>query len=372
MHRKLRTSPNFSLGATADGACFAAGEVEPYPQYWLDDRERMLFASFGQAGGVEVASAVAALVRAAAPADPEVERTALLAAIAEMEAAGVLIAPDAELSRYDRAMARDYLAHRPFPTALADRIAALGGGGRVLDLAAGPGSLSLELAARGADVTIMELSRGFVAAARDEARARGLAIEAINESCNRLAQHDGVYDAITISQAIHWLDDVALCRGVGRCLGEGGSFFVVHGALSLPDDHPLGYLLGDHTPLGDKRAGPFIDEVQPLLRRIALLLEALDAPHGRAAIVPAGVELYTQARPIDEGFARAFLSDRHIAGLGIERGAFWRDLAARCAGAAPERLLGTLQWALLQFRRGGAAIDTARLAAIAERVIAYP
>jgi len=381
--RKLRASPNYSLQFAASGAAYLAGEVEPYQQFWLSERERILFALFGRRGGLPVSAAISAAMAMSGAVNQDRERNKLEKLIDDMVAAGVLIDPAEELSRYDRTMARDYLNFRPFPTALADRIAQLGGRGRVLDLAAGPGSLALELAARGADVTIMELSRGFVAAAKAEARARGLGIKAIHESCNRLVQLDEEYDAITISQAIHWLDDVALCKGVARCLAQGGSFFVVHGALSLPAEHPLSYLLGDKTPLGDKRPGQFHEEVRPLYRRLALLLEALDAPDvarhdpfhpqpGRTRIEGERIELYRQVRPIGEGFARAFLSDRHIASLGVDREAFWADLSARCAGASEDQLLGTQKWALLQFRRGARALDVASHEIGEEMSIAFP
>lgn len=381
--RKLRASPNYSLQFAASGAAYLAGEVEPYHQFWVSGRERILFALFGRKGGLAVPDGIAAVLAMSGAANSERERGKLERLVADMEAAGVLIDPAEELSRYDRTMARDYLNFRPFPSALADRIAELGGRGRVLDLAAGPGSLALELAARGADVTIMELSRGFVAAAEAEARSRGLGLKAIHESCNRLVQLDEEFDAITISQAIHWLDDVALCKGVARCLAAGGSFFVVHGALSLPARHPLAYLLGDKTPLGDKRPGHFHEEVRPLYRRLSLLLEALDAPDvvrhdpfhpvpGRTRIEGERVELYRQIRPIGEGFARAFLSDSHIASLGVERDAFWADLQARCAVASEEELLGTQKWALLQFRRGARGIDVTRHDIGEEMAIAFP
>lgn len=371
MTRKLRTSPNFSLNQSADGRCFVAGEVEPYPQFWLSERERLLFALFGRRGGMTRDDAVEALLRLTAAAGEAGERKRIGQAIAGMEEAGVLIDPAGELSRYGKAMARDYLEHRPFPKAVAARImeaARIGPESRVLDLAAGPGSLALELARSTPHVAIMELSRGFVAAARAEAKRRGLQLEAFNESCNRLPQHDGTYDAITISQAIHWLDDVALCKGICRTLAPGGSFMVVHGALTLPDSHPLSYVLGDKTPLGDKQRVAFADEVQPLFRRLALLFEALDAPdvarhdplHARRGverIAGHGVELFRQSRPIGEGFARAFLSDRHIEALGQDRDSFWRALKARCDAASPEELIGTQEWAVLHFRRGAEGFD---------------
>lgn len=366
MAARLVTSPNFALTHAADGACYAAGETEPYPQFWLDRREQMLFALFGQRGGMSARSAENALLRMKLPRDTGAERRRIATAIAGMREAGLLIAPDGELSRYDRTMARDYLDHRPFPAAIARRIEALariGAETPVLDLAAGPGSLALELAQTSRHVRMIELSRGFVAAAEGEAIARGVSLDALCESANRLPQHDGSYGAITVSQALHWLDDVAVAKGVIKCLAEGGSFFVVHAALTLPDAHPLAHLLGDRTPLGDKQKASFAEEVRPLFRRLELLFAALgsadvarhDPAHARtglAPISPAGISLFRQQRPIDLGFARAFLSDSHIAELGVEREAFWSDLAARCAAAPADAMLGRQDFALLHFQRG--------------------
>ena len=384
--RKLVTSPNFTLSLSADGSAYVTREVEPFGQFWLDRRERLLFSLFAGRGGAAVESAIAGAIRLFDPAHPARERRLLERAVTEMESAGVLIAPAGELSRYGREMARDYLRHRPFPQALADRIAALlpeGKGGRVLDLAAGPGSLALELARRGGAVTMMELSRGFVGAARAEARSRGLSLEAINESCNRLVQHDGQYDLITVSQAIHWLDDVAVLRGVLRCLAEGGSFVVVHGVMTLPERHPLSPVLGDRTPLGNKAPGAFADQVRPLLRRLSHLAEALDggrvdrhepwpAPTGRSPLRFAGAELFRQERPIGLGFARAFLSDEHVAPFGLGREAFWADIEARCHGASADDLLAVQEWAVLEFRRGAPALAPDEWAPPPTRVIAFP
>jgi SAM-dependent methyltransferase len=250
-------------------------------------------------------------------------------------------------------MARDYLEHRPFPEAITAQLIASGGitaQSHILDLASGPGSLALQLAAVCPHVTIMELSRGFCAAAQAAAAERGLALQAINESCNRLPHHDSRYDAITISQALHWLDQAAVCRGVGRTLAPGGSFFVIDASISLPAVHPLSYILGDRTPLGDKSSMPFADQAAAQFTRLDHLFKGLGT-----GIAGAELRLYRQARPIGEGFARAFLSDRHIAALDQDRAAFWDDLAARCAAAPAESQIGGLEWAVLQFRHGAAA-----------------
>lgn len=384
--RKLVASPNFALCHAADGSPFAAGEVEPYPQFWLDQRERVLLALFGRKGGMTVERAIATLLSLREPRNPAAERRRIERAIADMTAAGVLQAPAAELSRYGKAMARDYLDHRPFPTEIVERIAHQCGvsqQSRVLDLASGPGTLALALAERTPHVSIMELSRGFVAAASEEARSRGLTLEAINENCNRLPRHDGSYDLVTVSQALHWLDDIAICKGVCRVLADGGSFIVIHAAMNVPPHHPLSWILGDHTPLGDKAPAGFADGVRALFRRLTLLFAALDAPAverhdpshvhaGREPVRGEGISLYRQPRPMGEGFARAFLTDAHIVSAGLDPATVRSRIAADCGDADAKDLHGSMDWAVLRFRRGAAAFDAESWTPGNPEIIAYP
>jgi SAM-dependent methyltransferase len=279
----------------------------------------------------------------------------------------VLIGAADDTSRYDKRIVADYLAYRPFPAALVQHLVQHGGiegQTRVLDMAGGPGDLACQLAAVSSAVTMTDLSKGFVAAATDRARALGVPLDAQHDSANRLAQRGETYDVITVAQALHWLDDVQVVRGVCHTLAEGGSFFVVHSAMEVPDEHPLAYLLGHDSILGKKARVPFAAEVQPLLRRLALLFQALDArgvehvdlrhAHaGEAApLGVAGAQLFAQQRPFDAGCAKGFLTPRHIERTGMGEAAFWRDLQARCAGQPPERFMGTHHWAVLHFKRG--------------------
>ena len=73
--------------------------------------------------------------------------------------------------------------------------------------------LALLLAAHSSQVTLMDWSRGFLQSARRRARALGRPLQTAHESCNRLVHDDGSYDVLTVCQALHWLDDVAVCRG---------------------------------------------------------------------------------------------------------------------------------------------------------------
>ncbi len=366
---RLRASPNFALAFSMDGRPYVAKEVEPYIQYWLNERYRVLLALFSGRSGATPADAVKAYFRFTKARDTKPERARLLKAIEDMRSAGVLAGVRDDTSRYSARMAQDYLTHRPFPQEIADVViqtAPVTEETRVLDLAGGPGSLALALARVSQNVSLMELSRGFVAAAKREAKRAGLRLNAIHESCNRLVYQDGEYDVITVSQALHWLDDVMVCRGVTRSLTKTGSFFVVQAAINIDDDHPLSFVLGDRSVLGHKAKQSFAAQVQALHRRLALLFEALDAPdvqridpsqgwgEEKSRIASAGITHFHQTRPFGMGFARAFLSSAHIVQTGQTPPQFWIDLAARCAAAEPARMLGSMDWAVLHFRRGGA------------------
>ena len=368
---RLRASPNFALTFTMDGRPYIAQDSEPYIQYWLTERYRILLALFAGRGGTNAENAIAGYFRFTGEEPTQARRKTLASAIKDMREAGVLISAGDDLSRYDSRIAKDYVTYRPFPRAVAEAIVAaapIKRHSRVLDLAGGPGSLALLLAEASDDVSLMELSRGFVAAARSRAKTLGRNLTTLHDSCNRLVFQDSAYDVITVSQALHWLDDVMVCRGVCRLLQPDGSFFVVHAVFEVDADHPLNHLFGPQSILGAREDRPFAEEVRPLLRRLTLLFDALDAPkvdrvdlarasQGGGQIVPVGTTLYRQRRPMGLGFARAFLTPRHIEVTGQSPDAFWRDVTARCA-AAPDRIGGTFHWAVLHFRRGGMRNET--------------
>jgi 2-polyprenyl-3-methyl-5-hydroxy-6-metoxy-1,4-benzoquinol methylase len=376
---RLRLSPNFVQALTLDGRPYVAMETEPYLQYWLSERERSLLSMFAGRRGATVDEAVdrcsgllGAQRRSGSLHNLSTERRRLQRAAAAMQDAGVLMPMGADTSRYDRSMVEHYLRHRPFPAELAARIAARAGitaRTPVLDLAGGPGDLALQLAQTSAQVTLMELSRGFLAAARARARAAGRALRTVHESCNRLLHAEGEYDVVTVAQALHWLDDVAVCRGVCQVLRPGGHFFVVHSAFEVADAHPLAHVLGHRSVLGAKVPRPFGDEVAALHDRVSLLLRALDMPQveradvrqrgvadgagaGRQRLGPAAVEIYRQVRPMGLGFARALLTDRHLRSAGLEPEPFWADAQARCRAATASSLQGVHHWALLHYQRG--------------------
>ena len=369
---RLRASPSFLLAFAMDGRPYVAKETEPYIQYWLTERYRVLLSMFSRRGGATASAAIDGYFRVTRETRGAAGRKRLLKAIEDMRAAGVLIGTRDDISRYNSWIVDDYVTHRPFPSELAElliRTAPITASSRVLDLAGGPGDLALALAQVSNHVSLMEISRGFLNAARRRAKQLGLSLTPIHDSCNRLVYRDEEYDVVTVSQALHWLDDVLVARGICRVLKPGGSFFVIHGAMEVDDGHPLASVLGYQSVFGHKAKRPFVKEVQPLLERLTLLFEALDAPEvqridlaqqwaapdagSTPRIVPVGVSVFRQRRPLGMGYVRGFLTDEHITSIGQTPAEFWRALEARSASATPDAFVGTHHWAILHFRRGG-------------------
>jgi SAM-dependent methyltransferase len=230
----------------------------------------------------------------------------------------------------------------------------------------------------------MELSKGFLLAASKRAKKLGVKFTTLHESCNRLVYRDDDYDVITVAQALHWLDDVLVCRGVCRLLQPNGSFFVIHSGIDLDESHPLAYVLGHDSILGKKQRQNFAAEVQPIFRRLTLLFDALDMPEVQRIdpaqrwtegsdqkITPAGASFFHQRRPFDAGYARGFLTHQHIEATGQTPAEFWNDLEACCASATPEQLLGSHHWAVMQFKRGGVRVGPDSLASCIVKDIGF-
>lgn len=368
---RLRASPSFALTFAMDGRAFVAKETEPYIQFWLTERDRVLLSLFSSRSGAKLTDAMDGYLRLTGAVGSAPERKRLAQAIDKMRSAGVLIGAHDDVSRYSARIVDAYVAHRPFPPELSDQIiqdGSITAASRVLDLAGGPGDLALALAEVSEHVSLMELSKGFVNAAIKRAKQRGLKLATVHESCNRLVYDDAQYDVVTISQALHWLDDVLVCRGLCRCLRPGGSFFVIQGAFNVEESHPLSYIFGAKSILGHRQKQSFAAGAQALQKRLTLLFDALDSPDvhridlaqrfnnagdaSASRIVPARASLFRQRRPMDLGYARAFLTPAHIAITGQSPTDFWMQLEARCAGATSQQLEGNYEWSLLQFQRG--------------------
>jgi len=104
---RLRASPNFALTFTMDGRPYIARDSQPYVQYWLMERYRILLGLFSGRGGAGVEEAVAGYFRLTETAPTPAASKALAAAIRDMRGAGVLIGARHDTSRYDSRIAAD-------------------------------------------------------------------------------------------------------------------------------------------------------------------------------------------------------------------------------------------------------------------------
>ena len=90
---------------------------------------------------------------------------------------------------------------------------------RVVDLGCGPGTLTVPLARRFADVIGVDPSRTMLAELR-----RGVATPAVAARGEELPFADTSLDLVVASQSFHWMDCVAVTAELRRVLRPGGGF----------------------------------------------------------------------------------------------------------------------------------------------------
>ncbi len=137
----------------------------------------------------------------------------------------------------------DYAAHRPgLPASFYQRIDAIATirGSRALDLATGPGTIALELAARGSSVVGIDTSAEQIATARRVAEESELEdrVQFRVASAENTGLEASSYNLVTAGQCWHWFDSDAAMAEIRRVLRPGGVLAIAHYSY-LPEHVPV-------------------------------------------------------------------------------------------------------------------------------------
>jgi SAM-dependent methyltransferase len=234
-----------------------------------------------------------------------------------------------------------YARARPVPSEVAHAVVVSGrieADTSVLDVGAGTGSLTLQLAASSRDVTGIDSCEHFARFATRQAAARGVAATFKHFSAEYIALLRRRFDVIVASQVLHWVDPVS---GLNRLLGAlapGGTLVAVESKAVLPDGHPL-------RALGYGSADD--DTVAAFARAHALRYDRLCRALSRPPVGLTDVWLFRQRRDFDADYARAYFFDEEVAAA-YPGEAPWQALGAALARSGDARC-GHLYWMVARY-----------------------
>ena len=185
----------------------------------------------------------------------------------------------------------DYAEHRPgFPSSFYERLAGFVAidGARALDVGTGPGTIALELAKRGANVTGIDISESQIDAARQSAARSGLSdrcrfVTGCIEQADFAADS---FDLATAGQCWIWFDEEATIKTLIRVLAPGGMLVVAHYCY-LPQHSELAKatedLILEHNPSWTMAGhnGLYPQQIDPLILGGFELVEQFCYDHDR-------------------------------------------------------------------------------------------
>jgi SAM-dependent methyltransferase len=155
----------------------------------------------------------------------------------------------------------DYEQHRPgFPASFFDRLESrnwIAPGRRAVDLGTGTGSLALGFAARGLQVTGLDIAPALLDVARNKAREAGLPATFVTGRAEATGLDAAAFDLVSAGQCWWWFDADKTIREVQRILVPTGRLLICSFSyLALPGNVAARTeaLILDHNP-GWPKAG---------------------------------------------------------------------------------------------------------------------
>jgi SAM-dependent methyltransferase len=128
--------------------------------------------------------------------------------------------------------AGDYARYRHgFPDAFFEHVRSLGigvPGQQILDVGTGTGSIACGFAARGCQVTGLDISAGMLAQAEGAARAAGLSARWQCAPAEATGLEDASFDAVCAGMCWHWFDRPRAAAEAFRVLRPGGRLVIVY------------------------------------------------------------------------------------------------------------------------------------------------
>ncbi len=164
----------------------------------------------------------------------------------------------------------------------------------VLDAFGGSGLVALELARRGARVTLADASVGMLDVARRRARRSGLHLDLVQADLTEYAAVElpgAPYAAVTLSFGLRYVEDrVALLRGLAAALAPGGAIVILEAVVprgGLTAELAGRYFFEVAPRLGTLLAGrrELYDELTETVRALGGAGRLLDAVHA-AGLAP--------------------------------------------------------------------------------------
>ncbi|BDG05165.1 class I SAM-dependent methyltransferase [Anaeromyxobacter oryzae] len=173
---------------------------------------------------------------------------------------------------YARNTARDFRRFSETARAVAERAKP---GGRVLEVAPGPGYLAIELARRGYEVVGLDISRSFVRIATRNAASAGVAAKFEHGDVAHMPFPDASFDFVVCTAAFkNFTDPVGALDEIHRVLRPGGGASIV----DLRKDAP-------HAAIGEEVARMGLSPLNAALTRWTFRLLLLPRAYTRESIV---------------------------------------------------------------------------------------